>query len=229
MDNIETYRYDSNSDRYKLRRKYNMGRIAAVSFGTALTIAVVGLGTIKVRGLIKENDMLGTMAYNSSYSSFSEQIEKELGIDLDYNLEEDLNSMKMMRETIGDYMNDNALISQADAFKILLDNKQDFEQSALRIAKSWCANQYGGDKGDWKIGHEDSKHPVWIATSSSYGYHTLTDDSVCELLDAIGKSQSNDKSTLLNTENPDKYVSLCDKIAKYSGVVASDIAQTKSK
>ncbi len=227
--NTSSMNYNESLGKYKINRKFNSGRIVAISLATAATITALGLGTIKIQSLIEEKSIVEAMAYTSSYDSFSDQIENMLGIDLDSSLEEDLNSMRVTRETIDDYFNDNSLISKADALKILVDNKNDFEKSALHIAKSWCSNEYGGDTNDWKISLEDSQHPIWVATNNSSGTHTLTDDNVCELLFAIGNSQSMENADLVKSENPDKFVSICDKIAKYSGVVASDIAQNKTK
>lgn len=209
----------------KVSRKSIVGNINKIALVPAVAVALV-VGTVTVYGSYIQK--MEKYEYNSNYESYSEQIESMLGIDLDNNLENNLNSMKVMRETIEDYQSDNALISQADALKVLIDGKTDFEIAALNIAKSWCANEWGGKAEDYKIIPEDSKSPNWIAVDQVNKENYMINGDIEDLVEAIGKLQGYNKEVLETVSNPDKFVDICDDVAKYSGIVATSIAESKS-
>lgn len=223
---------DNNVDdtqNYKLTRESKVGKTKERIVLAGITITLLSGAVIFIGSELHKNFERKNYQYNSSYESYSEQIEDMMGVDLDTNLEDNLNSMKVMREAIEDYQSDSALISQADSLKVLIDSKNDFEKAALNIAKNWCANEWGGKAEDYRIVREDSKHPDWIAVNENGGNHELSGD-IRDLAQSIGSLQGYSEEALNNFDvDPDKFVDTCDQVSKISGVVATSIAESKSK
>lgn len=216
----------------KVSRKSITGRINKASLMQDALIAV-GVGAIAILGVsfyqYNQNDReMSKYEYSSNYESYSEQIESVLNVDLSSNLEENLNSMEGMRKAVDDYNSDNALISKADALKVLIDGKNDFETSALGIAKNWCANEWGGSADDYRIVLEDSAAPVWLAVKNNDGNHELGGD-VKDLVEYIGQLQDYNKEMLDSLVNPEDFVNMCDRIACMSGKVATKLSKSNTK
>ncbi len=214
---------------YSLTRKSKTGSIAKKAFLVAGVTVFLGIGTaVMYNSIQKDRIEEAAYSYDESYETYSEQIEKMLDVDLDSSLEDNLNSMKVMRETIDDYQNDSALISKADSLKVLIDGKNNFVITALDIAKSWCANEWGGNAENYRIVPENSGAPTWLAVNSEGGNHELHGD-IGDLAESIGNLQGYNREMLKNIEDPSEFVDTCDKVAKMSGVVATSIAESKSK
>lgn len=215
--------------KYKVTRESKIGRIVNLTNLTSgMVIAVaISIGATLVKEVKNYMD-LQEYSYDSSYDSYSEQIEDMLQIDLSSSLEDDLNSLQMMRETIETYQSSDSLISKSDSLKILENQKTNFETSALNIAKKWCANEWGGAASDYNIIPEGSSMPGWVATHKDMGPHQLPNGNISDFLTSIGKVQSYSREMIEQTSDSDEFVDSCDTMCKYSGIVATSIAESKS-
>ncbi len=221
-DNVDTKKYE-------VTRESKSGRLKSfnVIAGVATLTVALAFGHIVVTN-IDEYFTRKQYSYDSNYDSYSEQIETMMNIDLDNSLEDNLNSMEEMRESIENYQDNDGMMIKTDALKVLLENKTNFENSALDIAKKWCANEWGGKAEDYNI-VSDSSSSDWIAVNQSNGSNTSLSGDVYDLVSAIGSLQGYSEENIRSMKGSDDFVDTCDSVAKISGVVATSIETSKSK
>lgn len=216
--------------KYKLIKESKVGRMDkfSVIVGIASLATLLGIGHIVVTGI---GDYFTKEQYNydSSYDSYSEQIESMMNIDLDSSLEEKLNSLQMLREVIDHYQNSDSLITKANTLTMLANHKDVLETVSLEIAKRWCANEWGGNASDYKILPEGSTLPGWVVTNPQTGTHELPHGQLHDFLDDIGKLQGYSSEQIDKVDVSDNFVSLCDNVVRSSGMIATDLSSSKSK
>lgn len=231
MANDEKNSINNGENKLKLVRNSKTGRIVTLPVVATMVALSIGVGCI---AYVAVNNICTCMkkekySYDVSYDSYSDQIEDIIGVDLDTSLEENLNSLQMLREVIDGYQNSDSLITKADALTMLENQRGVLEEVSLGIAKKWCANEWGGAASDYKILLEGSTLPGWVVTNPQTGTHELPNGQINDFLDYISKLQGYSNDTIEKSDSSDKFVSLCDNIVKYSGMVAADLSESKSK
>lgn len=207
---------------FKLNKKSIIGNPKFKILVNGMLLASASFLGYKVKKLVLSN----TYLYDSSYESYSSQIEDKKNIDIDDDIENYLNSMQIMRIAIDCYEKNDETITKTNAFNIIKDKKIELEQDSLIIAKYWCAKKWGGEADKYKITIENSYNPVWIASYPNEESKTkvLVDLNVIRLLDSIGKSQ-----TYNDFSDTDKLVEICKDIIISSGRVTTEMFDSKNK
>lgn len=160
----------------------------------------------------------------SSYDSYSMQLEDMLDIDISTGDEKRINALDKYREYINDYNNADSYAKQYDAFSNLASGRYKIEDVCLSVAKGYLSSTHGGMEKGWTLSY-DKDSDAWVAHDNNQSMDLK--GNVRELVDYIGVLQSYPSTDEI--KDPDEFVDVCDKLIMNAGKVIGEKTEELSK
>lgn len=194
-----------------LKRESKVGKIIKKDIKKAVAIplafGVVAVCGMMYKGHLEENKNL---TYSSSYSSYSQQIEKLFQVDISEQNENRINKLEEVSSLISEYQNEKEESRKEYIYEQLMGNKKDTEDICLRILKEDIAKENGGSWDDYTINQEHADG-LWLALG--HGDNIILGGKQATLVDTIGNCQIvGHGSSYGEARNPDKVIERYDKM-----------------
>lgn len=192
---------ENRTEKYVSTRQSRVGRIDKKKVAVVATIAV--LGTVGICGILSKGKD-DNYTYDSSFKSYSSQIEYLNDVDLDENVESQLNELQDITVAIDQYQHSDDEQVKSEAWEKLSQVQEQVQDSTLYSVKEETAKDYGGNPNDMET-RFDNSDGNWIITNTGEGTRTLTGEARDAVI-AVSNSQDGKEIETLTTEEKDEYV-----------------------
>lgn len=174
------------TNNYKLMRNTKSGKIITKNIvGPTLTIATFGVIGICAIFNTKKLDY----KYDSSYATYSEQLETTEKVDVSPSLENDINKLQEISTLVDEYKNSDIFFDKSNACEKLIGNYDYIIDTSLGILKTVIAEEHGVNEENISVSYEKSDG-TWLAYGEGLGSISLHGDEY-EVAEAIGGMQKN--------------------------------------
>ncbi len=215
----------NNINSYKLVKESKTGNIVKKKLIMGGAISMVG-GMICLFSILPGKAQ--NISYDSSYATYSQQLEEMLNVDMAPDLEEEVNKLQDISTMISDYQKSDAVIQKSDASKKLINEYEEIYKTSLDILKLNIAHENNCSSENLKVSYEPSDGS-WVASSDDLGAITLTGKQR-EIAENIGNLQSCSIKNMetFNEKQMDNYVDLCsDTISQAINIAVSQSPKSK--